>query len=197
MGMWVTSGNIARLIAKLDWKFGDVGLAKVRSVAARKNRFNGSLPLHKIARLFRIWPGGANGSGNQAARFWYGFLRWLHTQPNAAGTGSTVADDIVSIIRDAINDPHCRAMNFMAIEGNDVRVTPVSIPAPTTADISAYIQMVLLQTLEHGTDDEPEPPSFGQDPPGEDIPDPVATPLKGGAAKKKAAKKKAAKKKRT
>lgn len=197
MGMWVTSGNIARLVAKLDWKFGDVGLPKIRSNQARKDRFNGTLRLHRIARLFRVWPGGAAGSGNQSARFWYGFLRWLHTQPNAAtGTGSMVADDIIDMIRDAINDGHCRAMNFMAIEGTDVRVTPIQIPAPTAADHAAFIQMVLLQTIEHGSDNEAEPPSTGQDPPGEDIPDPTAVPLGRKTAKKKAAKKKAAKKKK-
>lgn len=200
MGMWVMSGNIARLVAKLGWKFGDTGLPKVRSIAARKNRFNGNLPLQRIARLFRVWPGGPAASGNQSARFWYGFLRWLHTQPNAAtGTGSMVADDIIAMIRIAINDPHCRALNFVAIEGVDVRVTAISIPAPKAGDPQAFIQTVLLQTVDHGSDNEPEPSSTGQDPAGEDIPDPTASPVRAAArtvGTKKAAKKKAARKKR-
>ena len=39
MGMWVTTGNISRLLAKLDWKFGDVGLGRVRAHPARVQRF--------------------------------------------------------------------------------------------------------------------------------------------------------------
>lgn len=208
MGMWVTSGNIARLTAKLDWKFGDVGLPRVRGNTARKDRFNGTLQLHRIARLFRIWPGGPGASGRRSARFWYGFLRWLHTQPNgASGTGSMVADDIIAIMLDAINDVHCRAMNFVAIEGPDVRVSAVTIPAPRDGDPAAYIQVIVLQTIEHGTDNENEPPSAGQDPPAEDLPDPAVDPsttrkrrlkktAKKKAAKKKVSKKRAAKKKK-
>lgn len=198
MGMWVMSGNISRLIAKLDWKFGDTGLPRVRSVTSRKNRFNGKLPLQRIARLFRIWPGGRRASGNQSARFWYGFLRWLHTQPNAAtGTGSMVANDIIGMMRIAIEDVHCRALKFVAIEGADVRVSAISIPAPTIGDPQAYIRTILLQTVEHGADNEPEPSPTGQDPVAEDLPDPTASPLTavtGTVAKKKAAKKTAAKK---
>lgn len=202
MGMWVTSGNIARLIAKLDWKFGDIGMARIRANPGRIKRFNGTLKLHQIARLFRIWPGGPNAGGAQNARYWYGFLRWLHTQPNAASnTGTKVADDIIQYMRDAIGDPSCRAMNFVAIEGSDVRVTTSVLAAPSNIDAQAYVQTILLQTIEHGTDDESPPSSGGQDPVGEDIPDPTTTALRRKHKKritKKAAKKaqkKAAKKK--
>ena len=70
MGMWSTTGNISRIIAKLEWKFGDVGMAKLRlpANASRLDRFDGSFQLHQLARMFRVWPGGPNASKKKHAK---------------------------------------------------------------------------------------------------------------------------------
>ena len=147
--------------------------------------------------------GRADASGSQTALYWYGFLRWLHSQQNAATGNSYVADDIIAYMSAAIGDhTNCLGIKFIAINGDDVRVTEAGLSAPTNANPNAYIQTILLQTVDHGTDFGVEPSSTGQDPPGEDVPDPSATArVKAGyrsnkkVAKKKAAKKKAPKKK--
>ena len=202
MGMWSTTGNISRIIAKLEWKFGDVGMAKLRlpANASRLDRFDGSFQLHQLARMFRVWPGGPNASKKKHAKLWYGFLKWLHTQDNAANGGSTkVGDDIVKFMRDAVNDPNCRAIKFVAVEDNDVRVSIAGLPAPLSTNPDAFILTILLQTVAHGNDPVDEPSVPSDDPPGEDIPDPDDDTSLAGAravrAARKAARKKAARKK--
>lgn len=209
MGMWSTTGNTSRIIAKLEWKFGDVGMTALRrpANAIRRQRFDGTLQLHQIARMFRVWPGGPNASRRKHAKLWYGFLRWLHTQDNAANGGRTkVGDDIVDYMRDAITDPagNCRAIKFIAIEDTDVRVGISGISAPLSGKPDAYILAILLQTQAHGGEQVDIVSVPNEDPPGEDIPDPDNDTSLAGAraarrlargARKRVAKKKIAKKK--
>jgi hypothetical protein len=211
MGMWSTTGNISRIIAKLEWKFGDVGMPKIRADSTRRARFDGTAKLHEIARMFRVWPGdGPNASKKKHAKLWYGFLKWLHTQDNAANSNMTkVGDDIISLMRNyAVNDTNCRAIKFVAVEDADVRVSMAGVPAPLSTNANAFILTIILQTKAHGNDQVDEP-TVPDDPPGEDVPDPdddtslrgaravraAAKTAKKKAAKKKVAKKKAAKKK--
>lgn len=177
MGLWVTTPNIQRLVAKLDWKFSDQGMTKIRANPNRVKRFTTGLKLHNIARLFRIWPGGAAAHNDPDAKKWYGFLAWLHTKQNAANTSgvSFVADDIIKFIAAELQPgSHCRAISFVAIEGPDMRVSVSSLPAPTKAvggipaDPSAYISVILLQTGDSEGGSVNEPPASGEDPPGED-----------------------------
>src|SRR5689334_4606811 len=145
MGFWVTSKNIQRLLSKLEWKFGTSQIGNIRSRPKRVARFDpaNNRNLRKVARLMRIWPGGPGESATQDAKKWYGFLMWLHTQPNAAPGGTNVADDLRRTIHDGLlDDPACKAISFVAIEGADVRLTSSKIalsPAP------AHILVIVLQ----------------------------------------------------
>lgn len=199
MGFWVTSQNIQRLIAKLDWKFSDARIGSIRSKPKRLARFdpNNNRNLRNIARLMRIWPGGPNESNSTDATKWYGFLAWLHTQTNAStGNATIVADDIRAAIFGGLNDPNCRAISFVAIEGTDVRInsTPIQLPQQP-----GNVLVIVLQTVGHGNDPKPDPgPTDGndsEDPSSEDLA--VAIPrLKARQAKKKSKSKKATPKKK-
>jgi hypothetical protein len=172
MGFWVSTPNIQRLIAKLDWKFSDSEIGKIRSKPKRMARFNpaNNRNLRKIARLMRIWPGAS--ANNTPALKWYGFLAWLHTKQNAA-TGHVVADDLRSAIFDGLMDaPNCLSISFVAIQGMDIRLTTSKIYP--TAGQPSYILVVVLQTIDAGgvtqSDPGPNDGSDSQDDPGEDLP---------------------------
>jgi hypothetical protein len=173
MGFWVTTQNIQRLVAKLDWKFSDDRIKLIRNNANRLARFDPNINrnLRNVARLMRIWPGGPNDSGTTDAMKWYGFLMWLHTQTNAANGGATIiADDLRSLIFNGLNDPSCKSISFLAIEGTDVRLASSQI---SLAQAPFYVLAVVLQTVAHGNDPKPDPgPTDGadsQDPPGDDL----------------------------
>jgi hypothetical protein len=171
MGFWVSTPNIQRLIAKLDWKFSDAQISRIKNNAMRLKRFDPAQNrnLRNIARLMRIWPGAT--ATNAAALKWYGFLAWLHQQTNAA-TGNTVAQDIRAAIFAALTDPNdCVSISFVAIEGTDVRLTTSKIPV---GGGPAYLLVVVLQTVDAGGVTAPDPgPTDGgdsQDDPGDDLP---------------------------
>jgi hypothetical protein len=171
MGFWVTTQNIQRLVSKLDWKFSDARIDKIRNNARRLARFDpaNNRNLRNVARLMRIWPGGATESGAIEAKKWYGFLMWLHTQTNAA-TGNIIANDIRRTIFDGLTDPNCKSISFVAVEGPDVRLTSSRIDL---AQPPGNLLVLVLQTIAHGNDPQPDPgPTDGndsQDPTNEDF----------------------------
>lgn len=198
MGFWVSTGNIQRLIAKLDWKFSDAQIDKIRSNPVRMARFDPAQPrnLRNIARLMRIWPG--SGPTTTDAMKWWGFLAWLHNQTNAATGNTTIGPDIRSEIFNALNHRDCASISFVAVEGTDVRLTTSQI---RLAPRPAYILVVVLQTVAHGDDRQSDPgPNEGndsEDGSSEDLKNVgFAKPSqrKTGAAKKKTSKKKVVKK---
>jgi hypothetical protein len=172
MGFWVTTQNIQRLVSKLDWKFSDARIDKIRNNARRLKRFDPATPrnLRNVARLMRIWPGGPTESGAIEAKKWYGFLMWLHTQPNAA-TGNIIADDIRGTIFDGLRDPTCKSISFVAVEGPDVRLTSSRIALAQPP--GSFLLVIVLQTIAHGNDPQPDPGptdgNDGQDPANEDF----------------------------
>lgn len=190
MGFWVSTPNIQRLIAKLDWKFSDAQISRIKNNATRLKRFDPAhnRNLRNVARLMRIWPG--PNATNAAALKWYGFLAWLHRQPNAA-TGNTVALDIRAAIFGALTDPNnCVSISFVAIEGPDVRLTTSRIPV---AGGPAFLLVVVLQTVDAGgvTAPDPGPNDDGdmQDDSDEDLPAiGFAKPGPGSRKKKKSEK---------
>jgi hypothetical protein len=170
MGFWVSTPNIQRLIAKLDWKFSDAQIDQIKNDPIRLARFDpaNSRNLRRIARLMRIWPGAS--ANNSDARKWYGFLAWLHTKQNAA-TGNTVADDIRTAIYGGLTDPNCRSISFIAIQGADIRLTKSIIqlvPGP------GNLLVVVLQTIDAGGVTQPDPGAQdgpdSEDDPGDDLP---------------------------
>ena len=171
MGFWVSTPNIQRLIAKLNWKFSDAQIDRIKNRPVRLNRFNpaNNRNLRKIARLMRIWPGAS--ANNSDALKWYGFLAWLHQQQNAA-TGNSVAQDIRAAIFAALTDPNnCVSISFVAIEGADVRLTTSTIPVGQGPE---YVLVLVLQTIDAGgvtaADPGPSDGNDSQDDPGEDLP---------------------------
>ena len=168
MGFWVTTQNIQRLVSKLDWKFSDARIDKIRNSPRRLKRFDPANPrnLRNVARLMRIWPGGPNESGAIEAKKWYGFLMWLHTQTNAATGSSNIADDIRRTIFDGLSDPNCKSISFVAVEGPDVRLTSSRV---ALAQPPGNLLVIVLQTIAHGNDPQPDPgPTDGND--SEDLP---------------------------
>jgi hypothetical protein len=171
MGFWVSTPNIQRLIAKLDWKFSDAHIGRIKNDPVRLARFNpaNNRNLRKIARLMRIWPGAS--ANNSDALKWYGFLAWLHQQQNAA-TGNTVAQDIRAAIYAALTNPNdCVSISFVAIEGADVRLTSSTIQVGQGPE---YVLVLVLQTIDAGGVTAADPGrkdgNDSEDDPGEDLP---------------------------
>ncbi len=195
MGFWVSTPNIQRLIAKLDWKFSDALIGHIRNNPNRLARFNpaNNRNLRRIARLMRIWPGAS--ANNLDARKWYGFLAWLHAQQNAATGNTNVADDIRAAIYGGLTDPNCISISFIAIQGADVRLTTSQIQPALGPN---YVLAVVLQTIDAGgvtaTDPGPTDGNDLEDNSGEDLPavgfaNQKAKPKAGGGAAGKKAKK--------
>jgi hypothetical protein len=200
MGFWVSTPNIQRLIAKLDWKFSDGQINKIKNNSNKLARFDPAnrRNLRNVARLMRIWPGAT--ANNADAKKWYGFLTWLHQHQNAA-TGHVIADDIRAAIFGGLQDSNCRSISFVAIEGSDIRLTTSQLPVTPGPD---HVLVLMLQTVDAGgvTDSDPGPrdgndseDSSGDDLPGVGAATPAARlarkPRRGGAksAKKSKAKK--------
>jgi hypothetical protein len=171
MGFWVSTPNIQRLIAKLDWKFSDARINNIKNNPTRLGRFNpaNNRNLRKIARLMRIWPSGS--ANNTDALKWYGFLQWLNQQQNPA-TGNTVAQDIRSAIYKALIDArNCHSISFVTIQGANISLTTSEIQIDAGPD---YLLVVVLQTMDAGgvtaADPGPTDGTDSQDNPGEDLP---------------------------
>ncbi len=190
MGLWINSAGTTSITAKLDWKFSDARLKKIRSIQARLDRFNPQKvrTLRRIAYKMRMWPGG--NAYSEIAKKWYGFL--LNLERNEP----LIHSEIRNQIWDALNDSTFASIKFVAVEGPSADFEHQDLGTGNNR-----VKLLVLTTQAHDGSLGTEPPRDRDEPSGEpsdpSSEDPPSPPPFSSTKRKKAAKKarkKAAKK---